>query len=55
MWGVVAGTESVDTWDNYIATLNSLGLEDVLTEAQEVYDLEKQKLEDYMNNKVNQE
>ena len=37
MWGVVAGQVSIDEWDNYIATLNSLGLEEVLAEANEDY------------------
>lgn len=37
LWGCIAGTESVDTWDTYVATLNSLGLEDVLVEANEDY------------------
>lgn len=37
MWGVIAGQESIDNWDNYIATLNSLGLEEVLVEANEDY------------------
>jgi putative aldouronate transport system substrate-binding protein len=54
MWGVIAGTESIKKWDNYIATLDSLGLQDVLEEAQKVYNAEKEKMEDYMSNKVNQ-
>ncbi|WP_159459729.1 extracellular solute-binding protein [Scatolibacter rhodanostii] len=54
LWGVVAGSESVDTWDAYITTLNSLGLENVLTEAQTVYNAEKESLDNYMTNKVNQ-
>ncbi len=54
LWGVISGAESVDTWDNYIATLNSLGLQDVLVEAQEKYDLEKELLNQYMQDKVNQ-
>jgi len=54
MWSVVGGEESVDSWDTYIATLNGLGLEDVLAEAQEIYNTEAGQLEEYMNNKVNQ-
>lgn len=50
MWSVISGDESVDKWDGYIATLNSLGLEDVLAEAQDVYDQENAKLEDYLAN-----
>ncbi len=55
LWGVIAGTESVDTWDTYVATLNGLGLEEATAQAQEVYDAQNALLENYMNNKVNQQ
>lgn len=55
LWGVIAGTESVDTWDTYVATLNGLGLEDATAQAQEVYDAQNALMENYMNNKVNQQ
>ena len=54
MWSLVGGDESIDDWDTYVALLDSLGLQDVLAEAQSVFDLEKGKLDDYMSNKVNQ-
>ncbi len=55
LWGVIAGTESVDTWDTYVATLNGLGLEDATAQAQEVYDAQNALLDNYMNNKTNQQ
>lgn len=54
MWGVVAGSESVDNWATYIATLDGLGLQDVLAEAQEVYAAQQTELDEYVANKVNQ-
>ena len=37
LWGVIAGSESIDAWDSYIAALNGLGLQAVLEEANEDY------------------
>lgn len=54
MWGVIAGEESIDDWDNYVNTLKGLGLDAVVDQAQEVYDAQKAKVENYMNNKINQ-
>ena len=48
LWGVIAGQESIDDWDNYIATLNSLGLEDVLAEANEDYAELSAQMEEYL-------
>lgn len=48
LWGVIAGQESIDDWDNYIATLNSLGLEDVLAEANEDYAELNAQMEEYL-------
>ncbi len=55
LWGVIAGTESIDTWDTYVATLDGLGLQDATAEAQEVYDAQNALLETYMSNKTNQQ
>lgn len=48
LWGVIAGQESIDDWDNYVATLNSLGLEDVLAEANEDYAELSAQMEEYL-------
>lgn len=48
LWGVIAGQESIDDWDNYVATLNSLGLEDVLAEANEDYAELNAQMEEYL-------
>ena len=48
LWGVIAGQESIDDWDNYVATLNSLGLEDVLAEANEDYATLSAQMEEYL-------
>ncbi len=55
LWGVIGGQESVDTWDTYIATLNGFGLESATAEAQEVYDAQAQRMQEYMDNKINQQ
>lgn len=47
-WVVMAGQESIDDWDNYVATLNSLGLEDVLAEANEDYATLSAQMEEYL-------
>lgn len=54
LWAVVGGQESIDNWDTYISTLNALGLEEAVAEAQEVYDAQAGKAEAYMTNKTNQ-
>ena len=49
MWGVIAGTNDTESgWDNYIATLNSLGLEQCTTEANELYATQSAALEEYL-------
>ena len=48
LWGVIAGQESIDDWDNYVATLNSLGLEEVLAEANEDYAELSAQMEEYL-------
>lgn len=48
LWACVAGTEKVDTWDTYVATLNSLGLEEVLAEANEDYAALQTEMEAYL-------
>lgn len=48
LWSVIAGTESIDGWDNYVATLNSLGLEEVLAEANEDYAALQAEMEEYL-------
>lgn len=53
LWSVVGGDESIDTWDTYIASLNGLGLEEVLAEAQESYNAEKVTLDNYMSSGMN--
>lgn len=54
LWSVIGGQESIDNWDTYIATINGLGLEDAIAEAQTVYDAQATLLESYMTNKTNQ-
>lgn len=44
----------MDNWDTYISTLNSLGLEEAVAEAQEVYNAQAEKLQAYQDNKTNQ-
>ncbi len=49
MWGVIAGTNDTEAgWDNYIATLNGLGLEQCTTEAQELYATQTAAMEAYL-------
>lgn len=48
MWAVIAGEDSIDNWDNYIATLNSLGLQEAVEEAQTVYDEQSKRVDAYM-------
>ena len=40
--------QAIDDWDNYVATLNSLGLEDVLAEANEDYAELSAQMEEYL-------
>lgn len=47
LWGVIAGTKSLDDWDSYIAKLNEAGLEDVLDEAQTLYKKQKEEMAEY--------
>lgn len=54
IWAVIGGQDSVDNWDTYISTLNSLGLEEAVAEAQEVYNAQAEKLQAYQDNKTNQ-
>ena len=54
IWAVIGGQDSVDNWDTYISTLNSLGLEEAVAEAQEVYNAQAAKLQAYQANKTNQ-
>ena len=57
LWAVVGGEEKADdaSWENYIATLNGLGLEDAIADAQEVYDAQAALMEKYMADKTNQQ
>ncbi len=49
MWGVIAGTNDTETgWDNYIATLNSLGLEEATAQANELYASQEAAMETYL-------
>lgn len=48
LWGVIAGQDSIENWDNYIATLNGLGLEEVLAEANEDYAALQAEMEAYL-------
>ncbi|GHV01803.1 putative ABC transporter peptide-binding protein YtcQ [Spirochaetia bacterium] len=36
-WSVVAGTDSIDNWDKYIANLKSAGLDQILAELKDIY------------------
>jgi putative aldouronate transport system substrate-binding protein len=36
-WGIIAGTRSLDEWDDFVNTLNALGLQDCVAEANELY------------------
>ncbi len=54
MWNVIGGQDSLDNWDNYIATLNGYGLEEAVAEAQEIYDAQAARMDEYMSNKTNQ-
>lgn len=48
LWGVIAGQESIENWDRYIAALNGLGLEAVLAEANEDYAALSAEMEAYL-------
>lgn len=54
MWGVLVGQKSIEEWDNYINTLNGLGLQEAVAEAQTVYDNQVAKMEAYVTNGTNQ-
>jgi putative aldouronate transport system substrate-binding protein len=47
-WSVIAGTNSITNWDQYIATLKANGLDDVLAELKTVYDKQKQEHQAYL-------
>ncbi len=48
IWGVIAGTDSIDNWDTYVADLNSLGLEEAIAEANEDYTAQKAAMDTYL-------
>lgn len=47
MWSVISGSESLDNWDSYLAELDARGLQDVLTQANELYTAQKADMEAY--------
>ncbi|MDR0525994.1 MAG: extracellular solute-binding protein [Spirochaetaceae bacterium] len=49
-WSVIAGTNSIATWDQYIASLKAAGLDQVLAELKTVYDKQKQEQQTYLTN-----
>lgn len=49
MWGVVGGNYNTESdWDNYIATINSLGLEEATAEANELYATQTEAMNEYL-------
>jgi hypothetical protein len=47
-WSVIAGTRSINEWDQYIASLKAAGLDQVLDELKTVYDKQKQEQQAYL-------
>ena len=47
-WGVVSGSRTLDEWDSFISQLNSIGLEDALVQANELYEAQAAAQEDYL-------
>lgn len=47
LWGVIAGTKSLNDWDTYIAELNAAGLTEVLEEAQTLYAEQKAEMDKF--------
>lgn len=54
-WSVIGGQESIENWDTFISTINGLGLQDAIDEAQEIYDTQSALVDEYMENQVNQQ
>lgn len=48
IWGVIAGQESIDNWDTYVATLEGLGLNECRAEAAELYVAQAAEMEAYL-------
>ncbi|ONI40501.1 hypothetical protein AN639_11040 [Candidatus Epulonipiscium fishelsonii] len=49
MWAFIAGTKSMDEWDQYIEEMNSLGLAEVLEELSTVYPEQQAAYEKYLS------
>lgn len=47
-WGVIAGTNSINDFDGWVESVNALGLEDVLTQANELYKTQNEAMEAYL-------
>ncbi len=50
LWGVIAGSESIDNWDAYVEQLDALGLQEVLEQANQIYTEQKADMEAYFAN-----
>ena len=50
LWGVIAGSESLDNWDAYLEQLDALGLQEVLAQGNEIYAAQKADMEAYFAN-----
>jgi putative aldouronate transport system substrate-binding protein len=49
LWSVIAGTESLDNWDKYLADLKRVGLDEVIAELYELYPKQQQEMEAYLS------
>ncbi len=49
-WGVIAGTKSIDEWDQFIARLKDAGLDEVNKQANELYKVQKEAMDAYLKN-----